>query len=177
MASIKENINGLFAPSSSEGVSPEVMAELESIMRLYSTPPQELFYKWESYSLKMGAEDTKLDLKTVRMFRKDIQENLERAGNNGNGGRHSDRKLNIAATPRGATTNGDVFRMCVIAAMSNVAFLSIASDANVGSMNSLLTLYREFAEPLGQVRKGKQIMIPRLREKRADKKLVCLRVR
>jgi DNA polymerase alpha subunit B len=113
MAESRQNINGLFAPSSADGVPPEITGELESILQLYSISPQELFYKWESYSLKMGSEDTKLDLNTVRMFKKDVQENLERDMHGKHVGRGSDRKSNVAATPRGATSGGDVFGMQV----------------------------------------------------------------
>jgi hypothetical protein len=111
---IMADLNGLFAPSSA--LPPDVMGELESMLRLYSISPQELFYKWESYSLKMGSEDTKLNLDTVRMFKKDVQDGLERDSHGRHVGRGSERKSNIAATPRSATTGGDVFGMqvCVI---------------------------------------------------------------
>jgi DNA polymerase alpha subunit B len=108
------DLNDLFAPSSA--LSPDIMGELESMLRLYSISPQELFYKWESYSLKMGSEDTKLNLETVRMFKKDVQDGLERDTHGRHVGRGSERKSSVAATPRGATSGGDVFGMqvCVI---------------------------------------------------------------
>jgi DNA polymerase alpha subunit B N-terminal len=112
MAELQESINGLFAPSSA--LSPDIMGELESILQLYSISPQELFYKWESYSLKMGSEDTKLDLNTVRMFKKDVQDSLERNVHDRQAGRGSDRKSNVGATPR-AAAGGDVFGMQVCA--------------------------------------------------------------
>lgn len=110
---IMADLNSLFAPSSA--LSPDIMGEFESMLRLYSISPQELFYKWESYSLKMGSEDTKLNLDTVRMFKKDVQDGLER-DTHGRHGRGSERKSNVTATPRSATTGGDVFGMqvCVI---------------------------------------------------------------
>src|SRR6202034_3503244 len=108
---IMADLNDLFAPSSA--LSPDIMGELESMLRLYSISPQELFYKWESYSLKMGSEDTKLNLETVRMFKKDVQDGLERDTHGRHVGRGSERKSNVAATPRGATTSGDVFGMQV----------------------------------------------------------------
>ena len=107
------NVHALFAPSAADGASPEVMGELESILRLYSISPQELFYKWESYSLKMGSDDTKLDLNTVRMFKKDVQDGLERDTHGKHAGRSSERKNNVGATPRGTTAAGDVFGMQV----------------------------------------------------------------
>jgi DNA polymerase alpha subunit B len=111
MAALQEAINGLFTPSTP--LSPDVMGELESILHLYSISPQELFYKWESFSLKMGSEDTNLDLDTVRMFKKDVQDDLERNTHDRHTGRGSERKSNLSATPRSATTGGDVFGMYV----------------------------------------------------------------
>jgi DNA polymerase alpha subunit B len=59
-------------------VHPDVMTELQSMLRLYDIDAQELFFKWESYSMKMGPEDTKLTADSVLAFKKDVQEQLER---------------------------------------------------------------------------------------------------
>jgi DNA polymerase alpha subunit B len=118
MAELQDAINGLFTPSSA--LSPDVMGELESTLRLHSVSPQELFYKWESFSLKMGSEDTKLDLDTVRMFKKDVQDSLERNTHDRHTGRGSDRKSNVSATPRSATTGGDIFGMHVFMNRSSI---------------------------------------------------------
>ena len=67
-------LNTFFSPNGE--LAPEVQAELQSILRLYGIDPQELFYKWESYSIKMGVDT--LNLKIVREFKKDIQDALER---------------------------------------------------------------------------------------------------
>ncbi|CAZ83810.1 unnamed protein product [Tuber melanosporum] len=55
-------------------LTPEVLGELESMLRIYGIGAEELFYKWESYCIKMGSEDTKLNLDTVLVFKKDVQE-------------------------------------------------------------------------------------------------------
>jgi DNA polymerase alpha subunit B len=109
MTEIKENINALFAPAS-DGLSPDILGVLESILRLHSISEQELFYKWESYCLKMGSEETKLDLNTVRMFQKDVQESLERSYQGKHNSRDSARKSTVGSTPR-AAGNSDVFGM------------------------------------------------------------------
>jgi len=111
MTEAKENINALFAPVG-DGLSPDILGVLESILRLHSITEQELFYKWESYCLKMGSEETKLDLKTARMFQKDVQDGVERASQGKHHGRGSERKSAVASTPRVAS-NGDVFGMRV----------------------------------------------------------------
>ena len=97
--SVKGELNDLFGQSFTDGLPVENSGELESILRLHSITPQELFYKWESYSLKMGAEETKLDLDTVRMFKKDVQDSVERE-HRGKGSTRSADKRSTAATPR-----------------------------------------------------------------------------
>ncbi len=109
LLAMKEDLNSYFCPSSDNGLPSDVLGELESTLRLHSISPQELFYKWESYSLKMGSEETKLDLETVRMFKKDVQDGLER-DNRGKHATRTDRRNGAAATPRVALT-GDVFGM------------------------------------------------------------------
>ncbi|EPQ65157.1 Bgt-3976 [Blumeria graminis f. sp. tritici] len=56
----------------------DVEAELQSIMRLHSIDVQELWYKWESYCMKMESDDLKLNIETVRQLKKDVQDVLER---------------------------------------------------------------------------------------------------
>jgi DNA polymerase alpha subunit B len=66
----------------------------------------------------MGSEETKLDLETVRLFKRDVQEQLERQTR----GRQQAEKRGVAATPRATGSNGigmgngagmDVFGMYV----------------------------------------------------------------
>ena len=108
MSDSKENINALFAPTG-DGLSADVLGVLESTQRLHSISAQELFYKWESYCLKMGSEETRLDLDNARMFQKDVQDQLERGNQKTAHVGASARKANVGATPRAA--NGDMFGM------------------------------------------------------------------
>lgn len=112
MAEEKENLNARFAPSSNDGLPPDILSELESMLRLHSIPPKELFFKWESYCLKMGSEETKLNLETVRMFKKDVQDAVERESRGKHNIRSSDRRAPTNATPRNAS-NGDFHGMYV----------------------------------------------------------------
>lgn len=57
---------------------PDIVPELLSMLRSYGLNEQDLFYKWEYYCIKMGPDDTKLNLETVRAFKKDTQEQLEK---------------------------------------------------------------------------------------------------
>ncbi|KAL6233376.1 hypothetical protein BDW75DRAFT_215394 [Aspergillus navahoensis] len=112
---IKDDLAELFAPSAPSGLPAEVLAELQSIMRVHSITAQELFYRWESYCLRMGSEETKLDLETVRLFKRDVQENLERQAR---GRQQVEKRGGIAATPKardvpvgGGAGAADVFGM------------------------------------------------------------------
>ena len=90
-----------------ESLPQDVSAELQSISRLHSLSEEELFFKWEAYSMKLGSENTNLDYKTVRDFKKDIQDALERESR---GKVHvaSASKRGHAGTPR-ASTGNDVY--------------------------------------------------------------------
>ncbi|KAL4779369.1 DNA polymerase alpha subunit B N-terminal-domain-containing protein [Aspergillus varians] len=107
----------LFTPSAPNGLPADILAELQSIMRVHGIPAQELFYRWESFCLRMGSEETKLNLETVRLFKRDVQENLERqargrqavekrGGGGGGGGMGTPR-----AREREAVGGADVFGM------------------------------------------------------------------
>ncbi|KAJ6268673.1 dna polymerase [Bipolaris maydis] len=56
----------------------DVLAELQSMCRLYSISPEELDFKWQAYNMKMGGEENKMDVKTAQDFKKTIQDALER---------------------------------------------------------------------------------------------------
>jgi len=93
-------------PSTSSGLA--VLAELQSILRIHNIDPEDLSFKWESYCMKMGAEETKLVPKTVRDFKKDLQEQLEdkiRGKVNG----HVAEKRAFAGTPRAGMNSSDMF--------------------------------------------------------------------
>ena len=106
MADEESQIKELFA--SSGNITPDVVHELLSIVRLLSLDPQELFYKWESYSIKMG-DEVKLSMETVRGFKQDVQEALERESR-GKIGRQTEKRPTVTATPR-AAAGTDVFGM------------------------------------------------------------------
>ena len=109
MADNAEELNGYFSAGESK-LPPDILGELQSTIRLHSISPQELFYKWESYCIKMGSEETKLDLGTARAFKKDVQEILERESRGKAHMRSADKK-GSHATPRNNGNIGDTFGM------------------------------------------------------------------
>jgi len=110
MADNEFELNQLFAILPITELPPDILGELQSILRLHSISPQELSYKWESYSMKMGSELTKLDISTVRAFKKDLQEMLERESR-GKAHIRSVDKRGALATPRSAGKGDDIFGM------------------------------------------------------------------
>lgn len=109
MADVKNEVCEAFA-SQTQDLAQDVLFELESILRIHGISAQELFYKWESYNIKMGGDSVKLDLKTVRDFKKDIQDALER-DSRGKAHARADTKRHVGATPRVARSSGagDIF--------------------------------------------------------------------
>lgn len=102
-------LQDLFAPPDTQ-LGSDVINELQHISRLHSLSPQEMFYKWESYVIKMGTENIKMDAKTVRDFKKDLQDVLEReTRTKGHAMQSANKKT--AATPRTGGGGGDVFGM------------------------------------------------------------------
>lgn len=121
---IKSQLTTLFArPSSSSSdtltLPADVLTELQSMLRLHAISPQELSYKWESFAIKMGMEQSALDIGTARAFKRDFQEMLEREARgkttgggmrSGGGGGEKKGKGGALATPRGKGKNSaDVF--------------------------------------------------------------------
>ena len=98
----------LFAAANSN-IQPDVLAELNSIMRLHSIDPQELWYKWESYSIKLGSDDMQLNIATARALKKDVQDTLERDNRTKSHSLTTNKRG--GATPRNVSSNGDVFGM------------------------------------------------------------------
>lgn len=112
MSAITEELNEIFAIPPINELPPDVSGELQSICRLHSISPKELSYKWESYSMKMGSEQTTLDLPTARAFKKDLQELVEREARSKSHLRSAERR-GAYATPRNNAKGGDAFGMYV----------------------------------------------------------------
>ncbi|KAK7192011.1 DNA polymerase alpha/epsilon subunit B [Paraphaeosphaeria sporulosa] len=88
-------------------VPSEILNELQSIQRIFSISAEELDFKWQAYNMKMGGEE-KMDLKTARDFKKDLQDSLEKESR-GKVQQRGDAKR-VAPTPR-AAKGGDMYDM------------------------------------------------------------------
>ncbi|MCJ1309724.1 DNA-directed DNA polymerase alpha subunit pol12 [Agyrium rufum] len=107
MTTLSTELNDRFQVQGHQEIPADILGELLSAMRLHALSPQELFYKWESYSIKMGSEDTKMDYDTVLAFKKDMQEMLERE-KRGKVQLRSREVRGVHATPRNARAGGDL---------------------------------------------------------------------
>jgi DNA polymerase alpha subunit B len=98
-------LNQRFGPGNKD-LEPDVVAELQSIMRMHQLSAQDLFFKWESYGIKMGMDDFKASIDTLRAFKQHLQDELERSNRS---------QVHIKTEKRGtaprAAKGGDVFGM------------------------------------------------------------------
>ncbi|KAK4505673.1 hypothetical protein PRZ48_003638 [Zasmidium cellare] len=108
MADLEGQIDQFFAAPDSK-LPQDVMTELLHILQLMSLSPEDLYYKWDSYVIQMGTETTKLDYKTVRDFKKTLQDALERDSRNKHAVQGAAKRT--TATPRATGGGGDVFGM------------------------------------------------------------------
>jgi DNA polymerase alpha subunit B len=56
----------------------DVRAELESIMRVHNLSAEDLFFKWESYCIKLDLDAQAISLSAVRNLKQNIQDALEK---------------------------------------------------------------------------------------------------
>lgn len=107
-----DELNQHFSGSSPDGLPQDVLRELISILDLHAMSPQDLYFKWESYCFKMGAEETVLNLDTARALKQDIHDALEReAREKPHNMRGAEKRGMSSATPRAAAGNQDIFGM------------------------------------------------------------------
>ncbi|KAM0518446.1 hypothetical protein ACHAPE_004209 [Trichoderma viride] len=102
-----EEIQSRFAPNGS--LEPDVVSELESMARLHDISTEDLYFKWESYCIKMDVDTQAVTLSNVRGLKQGIQDELEKSQHRVQ--LKSERKM--APTPRAkpGAKGGDVFGM------------------------------------------------------------------
>ncbi|KAI1489318.1 DNA polymerase subunit alpha B [Biscogniauxia mediterranea] len=104
-----QELNERFGSGDKE-LEPDVVSELQSIMRMHSLSVQDLYYKWESYCIKMDMGETKPSIESLRSLKQHIQDALER--NNRSHQVHIKTEKRPGATPRTTVkSGGDVFDM------------------------------------------------------------------
>lgn len=102
-----DELQALFSPNTA--LPPDVVAELESMMRLHGLSVEDLFFKWESYCIKMDLDAQTISLPTVRNLKQNIQDELEKSYRQTQV--KSERKVAATPKPKGGMRGGDVFGM------------------------------------------------------------------
>ncbi|KAK1453635.1 DNA polymerase alpha/epsilon subunit B [Colletotrichum paranaense] len=97
-----------FFTSGDKALEPEVLTELQSLLRLHDLSAEDLFYKWESFCIKMDMDAMNPDIVHVRNFKKDIQDALEKSNRQQT---HIKTEKRSHGTPRAGRGGGDVFGM------------------------------------------------------------------
>ncbi|CAG7554424.1 unnamed protein product [Fusarium equiseti] len=98
-------IQDRFSPN--KPLEPDVLSELESIMRLHGLSAEDLYFKWESYCIKLDIDAQALNLESLRNLKQSIQDELE----NSHRKVHVKTERKVANAPRGGNKGGDVFGM------------------------------------------------------------------
>ncbi|KAK2749468.1 DNA-directed DNA polymerase alpha subunit pol12 [Myotisia sp. PD_48] len=109
MAEPAEELNTHFRASCPNGIPQDVLGELLSILQLHGISPEDLFYKWVSYSLKMNNQEIPLDLETVRAFKQYTLDAVERESKGKAHIRGLERKNAVTATPRASNANQGIY--------------------------------------------------------------------
>lgn len=91
-----------------KGLGQDIVTEMQSIMRLHNLAPQDLFFKWESYCIKLDMDEIQPSYDKMRAFKQDLQDTLEKTTRTQV---HSKPEKRAGATPRTTTKGGDVFGM------------------------------------------------------------------
>ncbi|KAI2643495.1 DNA polymerase alpha/epsilon subunit B [Xylaria nigripes] len=87
-----------------------VVVELQSIMRLHSLSVQDLYFKWDSYCIKMDMDELEVSVEALAALRQDLLDALERSNRSHQAKIKSEKRTGVA--PRNAVKNGgDVFDM------------------------------------------------------------------
>ncbi|KAH7318474.1 DNA polymerase alpha subunit B N-terminal-domain-containing protein [Stachybotrys elegans] len=99
------DLQARFSPN--KPLEPDVASELESIMRLHSLSVDDLFFKWESYCIKMDLDAQAISLASIRNLKHSIQDALEKSHRQAQV--KTERK--VAATPKAGSKGGDMYGM------------------------------------------------------------------
>ncbi|KAG5931884.1 hypothetical protein E4U53_001556 [Claviceps sorghi] len=121
------DIQARFSPN--EPLEPDVLYEIQSILRLHDLSVDDLFFKWDAYCIKMDLDaQAALSLQSIRSLKQSIQDELEKSHRAAQV--RSERKVNAA--PRGAA-GGDVFGMLDGLVPSTPAMASRSAGRGAGS--------------------------------------------
>ncbi|KAM4056258.1 DNA polymerase alpha/epsilon subunit [Hirsutella rhossiliensis] len=111
-------------------LEPDVLAELQSMMRLHGLSPEDLFFKWESYCIRMELDAQVLSLSAIRNLKQNIQDALEKSQRQA---AHVKSERKATATPRPATDVLGMLDGLIPSTPASAAAGRIARGAGSGS--------------------------------------------
>ncbi|USP81953.1 dna polymerase alpha primase associated subunit [Curvularia clavata] len=129
----------------------DVLAELQSMCRLYSISPEELDFKWQAYNMKMGGEENKMDVKTAQDFKKTIQDALERESR----GKAAQRNEAKRGQPTPRAKGGDMYDM-----LEGLVPNTPRQGASSGVNGSTVKRKANFQTPGGKANKAHEMSSP-----------------
>ena len=88
------DVQSHFSPN--KPLEPDILAELQSIMRLHDLSAEDLFFKWESYCIKLDVDTQSLSLQMIRNLKQSILDELERSQRQA----HVKQDKRVGATPK-----------------------------------------------------------------------------
>lgn len=100
-------IQSRFAPNGA--LEPDVLSELQSMARLHDISAEDLYFKWESYCIKMDVDAQAVTLSNVRGLKQSIQDELEKSQRRVQ--LKNERKMAPTPRPKASAKGGDVFGM------------------------------------------------------------------
>lgn len=71
-----KELHAHFSPN--KPLEPDVLSELQSILRLHDLSAEDLFFKWESYCIKLDIDAQAVSLSAIRSLKQTIQDALEK---------------------------------------------------------------------------------------------------
>jgi len=127
---IKRELNEYFG-TGDKPLEHNVLVELQSIMQLHSLSAKDLFFKWESYCIKMDMDEMRLSVESLAALKQDLLDALER--NNRSHQVQIKTEKRPGATPRAsAKGGGDIFGMCVTQILTPIVSRHTPADMHVG---------------------------------------------
>lgn len=92
---------------------PDVLGEFLSICRLHNIDGEDVGWKWDSYCWNMRPDETTPNLETVRAFKKDVQERMDRESRSKPRAYGANTSKPAQRTPRAAKGSADAMGLCV----------------------------------------------------------------
>lgn len=129
--------------SAGGAIESDILAELQSIMRIHDLTVDDLFFKWESYCIRLDlpVESGALTLANVRNMKQNIQDELEKSHRAAQAPASARNERKVTATPR-ANGNSDVFGM-----LDSMVPSTPATGGKLGRSGGGSSLRKKIASP------------------------------